>query len=133
MDEIVQQFISTGAVILALACYIVTWFIRRAVETARPSLAKKADENHKDATYETPFARWWNKFILYLIPVVTGALSGLIDMPFIFGEDLKTTAARCLFGSVIGWFSGMLYKGLRMGFAKKLGVDPKDLTPNGND
>jgi hypothetical protein len=130
MDAIVQQFLSTGTLVLACAVFIATFFVRRVVETAVPSLAKKADENEAGVTYETTFARWWNQVILYAIPVTLGALSGLMNIPFVFGESIETIVGRCLYGFVVGWFSSFFYKVGRKVLVKNVGVeDPGDTLP----
>jgi hypothetical protein len=130
MDQAIQQFLQTGTLVLAFAVFIATFFVRRIVETAVPKLAKKADENEKGATYETAFARWWNQVILYAIPVTLGASAGLINMPFIFGENIQTLAGRCFFGAVVGWFSSFFYKVFRKMLVKHVKVeDPGDGLP----
>lgn len=123
MDQAIQQFLQTGTLVLAFAVFIATFFVRRIVETAVPKLAKKSDENEKGATYESAFARWWNQVILYAIPVILGSVSGLINMPFIFGENIETTAGRCFFGAVVGWLSSFFYKVFRKLMVKHIDVE----------
>lgn len=129
MDQIVQQLLSTGTVVLACAVFIATFFVRRIVETAVPKLAKKADENEKGATYETAFARWWNQVILYAIPVVFGALVGIANIPYVFGEEITTMPGRCLYGGVVGWFASFFYKLLRKALVKHVGVEEPEAPP----
>jgi len=129
MDQIVQQLLSTGTVILACAVFIATFFVRRIVETAVPKLAKKADENEKGATYETAFARWWNQVILYAIPVVFGGLVGIMNIPYVFGEEITTMPGRCLYGAVVGWFASFFYKLLRKALVKHVGVEEPEAPP----
>lgn len=127
MDQAVAQLLALGTIVLAVSIYIVVFFTKLVVETGIPSLAKKADENDADVTYETEFAKWWNKVILYALPVIYGALIGIFDIPFLFGEDIKTIGGRVLFGIVVGFFSGFFYKALRRIIGKKAGVEVKDL------
>jgi len=129
MDQAIQQFLQTGTLVLAFAVFIATFFVRRIVETAVPTLAKKVDENEKGATYETAFARWWNKVILYAIPVVLGASAGVLNIPFLFGEQIQTMAGRCFFGAVVGWFSSFLYKVFRKMLVKHVGVEEPEGPP----
>lgn len=124
MDQAISQFFTAGSVILAISVVIATFFIRRVVETAVPSVKKMADENDPHPTYKTGFARWWNKVILYLIPVLVGACIGMFDIPYLFSiEGLDGMSSRVFFGGVVGWMSSVVYKGVRMAIQKKTGVD----------
>ena len=129
MDQIVQQLLSTGTIILACSVFIATFFVRRIVETAVPKLAVKADANEPGVTYETAFARWWNTVILYAIPVVFGALVGIVNIPYIFGEEITTMPGRCLYGGVTGWFASFFYKLLRKALVKHVGVTEPEEPP----
>lgn len=127
MDNAIANFLQFGTLVLACAVFILTFFVRRIVETAVPSVKKQADENAKAVTYKTTFARWWNSVILYAIPVVIGSLIGLVNISFIFTGDIKTISGRMIFGGVVGWFSSFLYKVVRKMIIKKTGVDGSDL------
>lgn len=121
MDQTVQQFISFGAILLALAVFIITFFIRRSAELAFPVLVKTSC-TEKDPSIST----WWNQVILYAIPVIVGGLFGLMNAPLLFGDQLKTMSARCLFGGVVGWFSGFIYKIVKKIIGDKAGVTPDE-------
>jgi len=124
MDHILSQFFTAGTAVLAMTVVIVTFFLRRIVETAAPSVKKKADENDPKLTYHTTFARWWNGVILYALPVLTGGLIGLMDVPYLFSvEGLEGGSSRVFFGGVVGWMSSYIYKIVRMALKKKTGVD----------
>lgn len=118
MDQAVTKLLSMGAVYLALATVIITFFIRRIVETALPS-AKKSPP-------QTTFARWWQSVILYGLPVVTGALLsvGEATAGFSVVEGGNTLGGQIIFGMIVGWFSGFLYKVFRKTLKKKTGIDP---------
>lgn len=120
-----STFWHPGTVILGVLVVIAVAVLRRILETAKPMLKQKADEDDKEASYGNQWSRWYNKVFLYVIPVVFGGLFGLFDVPILFGE-IKTTTGRILFGIVVGWFSRDLYKVARAAiksFAKKSGVD----------
>jgi mannose/fructose/N-acetylgalactosamine-specific phosphotransferase system component IIC len=124
MDSAISQFFTPGTAVLALSVVIVTFFLRRIVETALPSVKKQADENDPSITYLTLFSRWWNQVFLYAIPVVVGSALGFANVPYLFSiEELTTTGSRVLFGGVIGWLSTYLYKVLRMALKSRTGVD----------
>jgi len=127
MDNAIANFLQFGTLILACAVFIVTFFVRKIVETAVPSVKKQADENSPNKTYTTGFSVWWNQVILYAIPVVIGCLFGLFNAPFMFAGDIKTMSGRIIFGGVIGWFSSFLYKVVRKMIIKKTGIDGSDL------
>jgi hypothetical protein len=119
MDQAIQQFLQTGTLVLAFAVFIATFFVRRIVETAVPNLAKKTDKGN----YSSKFAMWWNQVILYAIPVTIGALIGLMNIPFLFGDQIQTMGGRCFFGAVVGWFSSFMYKIFRRVLAKNVDVE----------
>jgi len=134
MEEAISQFFTggsrpsnaalAGTAVLALSIVIVTFFVRRIVETAVPTAKKQNDENHPGITYMTTFARWWNSVILYAIPVVVGGAIGWAHVPYLFSvEGLDTVSSRIFFGGVVGWLSSFFYKVIRMTLKKKTGVD----------
>lgn len=131
MDQAISQFFTAGTAILALSVVIITFFIRRIVETAWPSIKKKADENTPQITYATGFARWWNQVILYAIPVIVGAGIGLFDVPYLFSVEGVggTASSRLFFGGCVGWMSSYLYKIIRLTLKQKTGVD---IQPSGS-
>ena len=131
MDNVsLTTFWHVGTVVFGVVVVIFVKLMRGIVETQWPHLAKQADENDKDVTYSTKFARWYNKVILEFMPAMVGFCLGFVDSPFLFGEDINTATGRHFFGVVVGWFSRDLYKFVR-GFINKeaqsqgvdLGVD----------
>lgn len=124
MDQAISQFFTAGSAVLAISVVIATFFIRRVVETAVPSIKKMADENDPHPTYMNTLARWWNKVVLYFIPVLVGAGIGLFHIPYLFSiEGLGDTSSRVFFGGVVGWMASFIYKGVRMAIKNKTGVD----------
>jgi hypothetical protein len=120
----ISEYLTIGTGILAVTVYIITFFVRRIVETIRPGLKKQADENHPDVTYLTSMSRWWSKVILPAIPVVAGVVLGAFHTPYLFdAPGLTKGAPSMFFGAVVGWFSTMLYKGVRLAIKNKTGVD----------
>lgn len=125
MDQAVTQLLTWGSVYLAVAVVIVTFFVRRIVETAVPSAKKKADENEAGVTYETTFARWWNNVILYAVPVLTGSLLALAETALEWGWLApQSLSGAFLYGGIVGWFSSFLYKVFRKVLKARTGVDP---------
>lgn len=119
MDNAFDQLLTFGTMIFAVSIVIVTFFIRRIVETAWPSLRKKADENAPTITYSSWAARWYQTVVLYAIPVVAGGLIGLIKIPYFFPESVQTSGGRLFFGGVVGWLSGTLYKVAKKALAQR--------------
>ncbi len=130
MEEITGQVLRPGTFAVAVAVVVLTFFIRRIVETVRPELKKQADANDKEPTYLTSMARWWNTVILYAIPVTLGACAAFINSDFLHG-DIKDLGGRLLFQGGVGWFASFMYKVLRKVILKKTGVDiqPGDVKP----
>lgn len=128
MNEALTDFIGWHTLIFGLACWVLTFFTRRIVETAIPHLKKQADANAPDATYRTTFARWWNEVILYALPVAWGAISASLMTMYPFPQGLTSFSARLFFGIVVGFFSGFIYKILKKIVLKKFDiVDEGDL------
>src|SRR5262245_52216745 len=98
MDLAIEQLLNLGTMIFAVSIVIVTFFIRRIVETQWPSLRKKADENSPIVTYATTFARWYQTVILYAIPVVVGGLLGLLKITYFFPPTIETSGGRQFYG-----------------------------------
>jgi hypothetical protein len=121
MDQAINQFWHWGTVGLAVLVVIGTFFVRRIIETAVPSVKAQ-----KDGTYKTKFALWWNSVLLYSIPIVVGAGLGLVGSYYegSLPESIKTHVGGLFFGVIIGWFSSFIYKVLRKVLKKKTGIDP---------
>lgn len=125
MDQAVKQLFTWGSLYLAVAVVITTFFVRRIVETAWPSVKKKADENAPEPTFETKFARWWNQVILYAIPVIGGAVLAVVARAAhwtLLAPD--TTGGSAIYGGIVGWFSSFLYQVFRRTLKKETGIDP---------
>lgn len=130
--DIIVLLTRSGTYVLAVAIFALVVMIRRAVETAWPNLAKKADENSPAPTYVSSAARWWNAVVLFNLPVVLGGAAGLfVESTFFFG-DIAERSARMTLGGVIGWFSSFLYNLLRRVIKQKMGLDvsPSDVVPD---
>lgn len=131
MEEITNQIFRPGTFAVAVAVVVLTFFIRRIVETVWPELKKAADANAPGLTYLSRLSVWWNTVILYGIPVVLGGFMGLIPSAFLHG-DIKDLGGRLLFQGGVGWFASFMYKVLRKLILKKTGVDiqPGPITPD---
>lgn len=123
IDEITEKISLIGLVIIVISCIAGTRIIRQIIETAVPAWKKKADENHPDKTYSTTMSRWWNKVILYILPVIIGALMGkFIQSDFIFG-NVQSISGKIFYGASLGWMSGFLFKIFIQLIQNKTGVD----------
>lgn len=128
MDNVVSLLLSQGTITLAVAVFVLTFFVRRICEMQWPGLKMAAGENDPAKSYPTKMSEWWNKVILYAIPVVIGALIALFRIPFVFPEDtFETTGGRVVFGVLVGWFSSYLYKIIKAAIGKKAGVTLSDM------
>lgn len=111
MDQAaISTFFGVYTLLFASFCWISTFLIRRVVETTWPSLKKASDVNDlTKLTYLTPMSRWWNEVILYILPVnigIVGALAAKTILP----AGFQLWQSRVVFGCVIGFMSGFLYK-----------------------
>ena len=118
-----------GLILLFMtACYILTTVTRRIVETAAPSLKKKADANDPALSYETNMSRWWNEVILYALPAVFGLVMSLtLSTSDYMPERWRDAPAAIMFGLSCGFLSGMGYKLLKRAIAQKAGVSLEEL------
>jgi hypothetical protein len=125
MNQLIAQFWQLGTFYLGIAVVIATFFVRRIVEQAIPSIKKAAHENDPKPTYKTKLAEWWNKVLLYLIPVVVGILGAIFWQDFFCsGEASENLKDAGMFGAIMGWFSSFLYKVVRKTLYKRTGIDP---------
>src|SRR5688572_22427091 len=122
MDDAWKEFLGIHTLIFSFICWVGTFFVRRIVENIWPHLKKQADENSPSTTYLTPMSRWWNQVILYLVPVALGAFAAAVATAYPFPAGIQSLSARLFFGTVIGFFSGYLYKVVRQIVARVTGV-----------
>lgn len=115
-----------GTLVVATVCVIQTFFVRRVVETAYPSL--QAVYTNRQTAYLSHWASWWNQVVVAVLPVGTGALLGLINSGWLFPAG-QPRSVRVLIGLSIGWFSTLIYKVLRKVIKEKLKLDLPD-SPN---
>lgn len=125
MDQLFDQLFNRETIYLAFVVVIVTFFVRRIVETAIPSCKDKAN-GKLGSEYKTKFGLWWNSVLLYAIPVVLGAAVAWAAFGTYTPENVKTPSGALAWGAVIGWCSSFIYKVIRKFLKKKTGVD---LTP----
>jgi len=110
MDQAWKDFIGVHTLVFASVCWIGTFFIRRIVETIWPSLKKQADEKSSNPAYSSTMSQWWNKVILYAIPVVVGVLSAVLATAYPFPAGMQSLSSRVFFGVFLGFFSSFFYK-----------------------
>jgi hypothetical protein len=118
--SIVEILTRPGTYVLAGCIFILTGLIKRVVQLIWPSLKQQAHENEAKVAYATTMATWWNKVILYAIPVAFGGGSSFLPSDFFFGQ--LPTDARVMTGCLVGFFSGYLVKVAKQLLAKKTGV-----------
>lgn len=121
--DIIALLTRPGTYVLAVAIFIATLFVRRVVENIWPSLKKQHDENSSKVTYLTQPARWWNTVILAALPVLFGALAGLLIKSDFFFDGIGDKGGRLAFGGGAGWFSGVLYALLKKLLKQRFGLE----------
>lgn len=126
MDDAFKEFFGPHTLIFAAVCWIGTFFIRRVVEARWPWLRKAAGALEGKATYSTPTAMWWNQVVLYTIPPALGAVVALLNV-ITLPVSLQSTGSRVLFGVVIGFFSGYLFKIFKPLIVRIFGLKDSDL------
>lgn len=114
------QFLTPGALAIAIGAFIATFFVRKLVEGFFPWL-----KHNGTAAYRTKWQMWWNEVILYAIPVVFGMLVACSHSKWLFGV-IDTYAGRASFGGVLGWFGDFLYECVKRALVKQLGITIPD-------
>lgn len=69
-----------------------------------------------------PLARmswWWNEVVLYLLPMLLGAVTALSFLQYPFPEMVKAASTRFVYGVVCGGLSGFVYKMAKSVLKKK--------------
>lgn len=119
MDDALTQLLHQGTLVYMVCVIIITFGIRRLVQTAVPSVKKRAAVNEEGVTYTTTFSRYYNELILYILPPAVGALIGVFDIPYLHGDSGPATLlGRVMSGIFVGGMAAMAYK-----LCKKRGVD----------
>lgn len=139
-----MDFESPWFLVVMITCgsYFGAWIIRRMVELRWPHLkptkmsAQLAVEDTALAgskvtgqvsLYSTPFAEWWNSFILYLLAPALGiALCFLARSGETYPPQLQPAWLTLVFGLSLGFFSSLGYKAFRKLFADKTGIQVDD-------
>jgi hypothetical protein len=132
MDNAFDQFMNWHTLLLALGCYILTFITRRGLETWKPSL--RPVKHNRTESYKNKFAKWWNSFILYLLPPVWGVLVALVlfkHLPWPVG--ITTVQGAMFFGMVCGWCSGLVYKLFKKTLIARAGVATEGALPRDKD
>lgn len=129
MEQMTNQLMTTGTLLLAVTIVIATFFVRRAVELARPGWKKQAHELAAKPTYLGQAGLWWNDFVLPLMPVLFGLVAAFTSSELLFGPLAgERLFIRFMWGGGIGWFSGVLYGGVAKAVKARTGID---ITPAG--
>jgi hypothetical protein len=120
---ITDGFLLIPTLFFALGCWVVTFIIRKVVETAYPKIKGTPP-------YETKLQSWWHEVILFAAPAlvgVGGALS-LKNVEMVIPKMFSSWQGAILYGLVIGFFCSLIYKAFKKMFFSKLGVkDEKEL------
>jgi hypothetical protein len=67
---------------------------------------------------------WWNELFLPLTPVLYGTLTAFTNIELLYGPLTKEKLfVRFMWGGGVGWFSGVLYKGVSKMIKSKTGID----------
>jgi hypothetical protein len=124
MDQLTSQLFTFGTLLLAVSVFIATFFTRRFVELVRPNWKKQAHELSAKPTYLGQGGLWWNDFVLPLVPVIYGFMTAPTNVEFLYGPLTKEKLfIRLMWGGGVGWFSGVLYKGVSKAVKAKTGID----------
>jgi len=109
IDQVLQQLWNLKTVFFALSIGVFVYVLRLIVEKIFPSLKKRIKTTDK-AVYANKFAEWWNDIILYVFPIVLGAMIGAFAEKTFWPEFAPTRLGGIFYGAIVGWASGFVYK-----------------------
>lgn len=119
MDEVFQTFFSAQTILLCLGVYVITFVIRRVVETVWPKVK---------------FNRYWREIFVPIGPIVNGAILGLVMKTWVFPEIVgESRSGRMVYGAVCGLFSAFLYNRIRAWLKSKTGETAPAETSEASD
>jgi hypothetical protein len=95
MDTALQALLSWNLLLFALGMFAIVWFIRTALESIFPKLAK---------------VTIWENLILPAMPSIFGAIIAYFVKSYAYPDGLISTSDRIIFGCVAGMFSGLVYQ-----------------------
>jgi hypothetical protein len=113
MDTVLQALLSWQFVLFALAIAALTFVIRKVVEFA-------LDNPSIPTGKMTKTDRLWTELLLPILPVVLGAVAGLLAKKYPFPDGLTNPSARIAFGLVAGLLSGLVYRVIKGTLAGKI-------------
>jgi hypothetical protein len=107
MDDVFQVFFSAQTILLCLGVYVVTFMVRRVVETVWPKVK---------------FNRYWREIFVPIGPIVNGGLLVLVMTTWVFPEVVgESVSGRVVYGAVCGLFSAFMYNRVRAWLKSKTG------------
>lgn len=111
MGSFTEVFLSTQTIFLCLGVYMLTFVIRRIVESTQPKVKSN---------------RYWREIFVPIAPIANGIILGLVSTlasPDVVGESVF---GRVLYGATCGLFSGWAYGRVRS-FLTSKGVEVSNL------
>lgn len=106
MDIITQ---SLAIIVFCLALFGISWVIRKCVEVSLPKIL----------IFGTTINRFWRELILPVMPIVVGALAGLIPS-YPYPALFVSTYSHILFGIFCGLICGLVYRLMKQNLLNKL-------------
>lgn len=122
MEQLMQYLMRPGTLAAVVLITIVSFFVKRIVETAAPSMKQIGHAMSAGPMYGSNLAMWWHSVVLPAVPVLTGGALGFVNSDFING-GIDGTFNRVMVDCGVGWFSGVLYAGVRKTIKQKTGID----------
>jgi hypothetical protein len=135
--QMAQQLFSFKTIFFGLGIGVIIYVIRLVIEGVFPILKKSkiTKDGVVKVTYPNRLSEWWNTIILYLIPVVIGAVVGAFAEKTFWPEFVQTKLGGIFYGSITGWASGFIYSVVRKSMSTIIKVnigdgpeEPKDLS-----
>ena len=117
MESSISEFVTTHFVsflVFSMMVYITSAAVRKLVETCHPKICEE----------ELRRAKIWRELCLPTLPVLLGIVFALLCANFPSHEDFKHEwAGRVLYGVFLGFFSGWVYRILKVIVQRKWEVD----------
>jgi hypothetical protein len=117
--------------IFGAAVYVLSFLTRKFLETAFSCLKYTAEDAKSKKPYPNAASKWWNEFILYVLPPGWGVACALVMLKTeLLPEGFREWRVAVFFGIAMGSICGLLYKGLKKLITDRLGGVDSGTTTN---
>ena len=119
MDNIFQTLLSWQFVLFCLGLTAIVFIVRKTFEYVLANVSSFAKSS-----------KVWKELILPIFPIVLGPLVAYIAKEYPYGDTLKFTSGRLMFGLVAGLLSGLMYRVIKSFLTTKIAPETTPERPD---